>query len=138
MDYKELKDIIRGPHVSSLEQQVLPLIAEPPKSTNLAEWAYERVKSLIFDFEKELSPDEEIGCRLVSFNANSVYYIDDIGYWGPDIIMFYCTDSTNNAKATLIQHISQLNVLLLKLPRKNGDKEARRIGFNIKERETDE
>ena len=110
----------------------------PPHKLNPAQWAYERIKSLIYDFERGLSPEEEVGCRLVSFGNTSVYYIDDVGYWGPDIIIFHCTDASSSVKADLIQHISQLNVLLLKLPRKSSDKEARRIGFRIQEQETDE
>lgn len=103
----------------------------PPHKLNPAQWAYERIKSLIYDFERGLSPEEEVGCRLVSFGNTSVYYIDDVSYWGPDIIIFHCTDASSSVKADLIQHISQLNVLLIKLPRKADEPKARRIGFNI-------
>lgn len=99
------------------------------RRSNPAKWTYERLKSMIFDFEQNLSSDEEIGCRLVSFGNSTVYYIEDIGCWGPDIIIFHCIESSTQNKATLIQNISQLNVLLLRLPKLPQENAPRRIGF---------
>ena len=97
--------------------------------SNPAKWTYERLRSMIFDFEQSLSDNEEIGCRLVSFGNNATYYIENIGCWGPDIIIFYCIETSSQNKATLIQNVSQLNVLLLRLPKLPQEHEPRRIGF---------
>jgi hypothetical protein len=104
----------------------------PPLSqTNPAEWMYQRLVTYIKDFEAELDPDHEIGARLVSFGQSVTFHIDDIGFHGPDIITFY---GVNEAKENvqLIQHISQLSVLLVSI-KKQGT-EARRIGFVLEQK----
>jgi len=95
---------------------------------NPAEWMYECIMKEIRDFESELSPDTEIGCRLVAFGNTAVYYIDSIGYRGPDLLTFFCQDG-DGQKATLLQHVTQVNVLLLRLPKRQEHETARRIGF---------
>ncbi|MDR1978561.1 MAG: DUF6173 family protein [Synergistaceae bacterium] len=101
---------------------------------NSAEWAYERLASLFKDFEDDLDDEHEIGLQLVSFGNANVYHISDIGYWGPDIIIFHCRTQEGHA-ADLIQHVSQLNVLLLALPKL--EEKARRIGFFVGEEKPD-
>lgn len=96
---------------------------------NPAETIYENIKKAILFFEKELTDEEEMGLKLVSFGNSQVYYINNIGYIGDNIIVFYCAASDTHKGATLIQHISQLNILLLKLPKMSPEKPARRIGF---------
>jgi hypothetical protein len=88
--------------------------------------AYERLSKYIKDFEAELDNDHEIGARLVSFGQNVTFHIEDIGYYGPDIITF---DGRNDAmeKVQLIQHVSQLSVLLVAV--RKQQEEPRRIGF---------
>jgi hypothetical protein len=80
--------------------------------------------------KKELDPSLEIGARLVSFTANEVIHIDDVGYWGPDIIKFYGHTSDGRA-VELMQHLSQLNVLLMAV---KPVAEPRRIGFVLQEK----
>lgn len=87
------------------------------KSNNLAEWTYERVQSYIQDFEENLNIDNQIGLKLVSFGNQGSFYIEEVGYWGPDIITFYCYDANNKARVQLIQNIAQLNILLIALPK---------------------
>lgn len=109
-------------------------ILQPPdiNIVSRAESAYKTVKELMLSFEKSLSPEEEVGLKLVSFGNNIAYYIASLNYRDPDIIIFNCIDPTNEKNAvTLIQHFSQLNVLLLRLP-KASEGEARRIGFEQK------
>lgn len=64
------------------------LIADPP-----AKWMYERVARQIIEFEKKLSADQEIGGRFVSAPREGVFHIEDISYWGPDMLIFYGTDA---------------------------------------------
>lgn len=113
-----------GPMIDSIQ---------PIKSVNqnLAEWMYERLVRSINDFEQELDQDHEVGARLVSFGAELTFHIDDVGYWGPDIIIFHGTD-TNGKKVKLLQHISQLSVLLVATDKVRS--EPRRIGFRLMEK----
>ena len=97
---------------------------------NLADWMYERLVNTINDFEKELPDNMQAGGRLVSFQ-NITFSIDDISYWNPDIIKFYGT-LNDGSKVELVQHTSQLNLLLVAVPRK-GDlsKPRRKIGYEM-------
>jgi hypothetical protein len=109
--------------VPPLEEKLLE-ITKP--HDNPASWTHERLGKLFKDFEEGLDEEHEIGMRLVSFGNSNIYRILDIGYWGPDIIIFHCL-TQDGYPADLIQNVSQLNVLLLALPKL--EEQARRIGF---------
>lgn len=53
----------------------------------------------------------------------------DIGYANPSTLIFYGT--VGGQEATLIQHMSQLNFLLMSVPKADPEKPARRIGFAL-------
>jgi hypothetical protein len=91
-------------------------------------WMYERLIRSIADFEEKLDQDTEIGARLVTFGNKEVIHIEDVGYWGPDLIIFHGTNSEGKP-LQLLQHQSQVNVLLVAVP-KEGPK-PRRIGFEL-------
>ncbi len=56
--------------------------------------------------------------------------IQGVGFFAPDLITFYGADETG-AKTQMVQHVSQLNVML-KSARKLREGEApNRIGFNL-------
>lgn len=92
---------------------------------------YDRLVALINHFEEGLPEDMQAGGRLVSA-GDVTFSIQDIGYWDPDMIVFYGELSDGSA-VELVQHISQLNLLLVAVPRKDDIKKPRRIiGFNQK------
>ena len=100
---------------------------QPPLSkSNPAAWTYERLGEYIKGFEADLDSEHEIGARLVSFGQSITFHIQNVGYYGPDIISFTGVDSEGQ-KVQLIQHMSQLSVLLIAM-NKMGD-EPNRIGF---------
>ena len=111
----------------------LPTIPEvhDDVTVNPAKWTYERLAEYIKTFEANLDEEHEIGARLVSFGQTLTFHIDNIGYYGPDIITFYGTDLDGQA-VQLVQHTSQLNILL-KAVKKQSDK-PRRIGFVLEEK----
>ena len=111
-----------------LYAQLPPLPGRSRHELNPAEWAYERLGQYIKDFEAELDDDHEIGARLVSFGQSITFHIEDIGYHGPDIITFYGRAETME-KVQLIQHISQLSVLLMAVKKQQAT--PRRIGFTV-------
>ncbi|NKK92915.1 hypothetical protein GFL95_17005 [Rhizobium leguminosarum bv. viciae] len=96
-----------------------------------AEWMYERLAKSIIAFEESLDPDQEVGARLVNFSATEVISIDNVGYWGTDLIIFYGRTS-DGRKAELLQHITQVNVLLVAV--RVEKEEVRRIGFILKQK----
>ncbi|MGN5055084.1 DUF6173 family protein [Aeromonas veronii] len=140
MDLKKLLEEQAGLSAQNLAfvQPVMPEITMPhlPDSTrNPAKWTYTRLVEYIKDFEAELDDDHEIGARLVSFGQAITFHIQDIGYYGPDIISFYGTNDQGE-KLQLIQHISQLSVLLIGMKKQN--EAPRRIGFILNEKTKDE
>jgi hypothetical protein len=79
-------------------------------------------------FDATLDQEHEVGVRLVSFGQTVVFHLDDIGFWNPSLICFKgVTD--DGSPVELIQHASQISVLLMKLCRKDPSKPKRRIGF---------
>ncbi|MXW50233.1 MAG: hypothetical protein F4X81_09490 [Gammaproteobacteria bacterium] len=102
----------------------------PTSIENSAKWMHERVVRSINSFEEQLDQEHEVGARLVNFGLEMTFHIEDVGYWGPDIITFYGMDQEGN-NVELLQHISQLSVLLVAL--KKVRDEPRRIGFALME-----
>lgn len=98
---------------------------------NPAEWAFVRLSKLIEDFEKGLDKDEEIGARIVGLPGDGTMQIQDVGFWGPDFIMFLGKNA-DGKPVRLIQHYAQINVLL-DARKKPEEREAHRIGFQLSE-----
>lgn len=94
---------------------------------------YRRLTEMIIDFEKDIDLDKEVGIRLVSFGQTLNLYINDIGYYNPSLITFDGADQAGNA-VKLIQHISQINFLLIVVPKRPQVPERRRIGFFLQEK----
>ncbi|PRY24343.1 hypothetical protein CLV78_103209 [Aliiruegeria haliotis] len=108
----------------------LPEVARtPPEKKSPAKWAYERLILYIKNFEDLLDGDHEVAMGFTGATAG-VLRIEGIGYFDPDIVTFYGTDGAGT-RTQLIQHVSQLNVILRALPKQGETQEARRIGFRL-------
>ena len=59
-----------------------------------------------------------------------VLKIEGMGYFDPDIVTFYGSEP-GGARTQLIQHVSQLNVMLRALPKPGEAEKPRRIGFRL-------
>jgi hypothetical protein len=104
----------------------------PPKAQKArspAEWAYQRVILYLKAFEEGLTEGEEAAMGFTG-GAGGLLRIKGIGFHAPDIVTFTGTDQTG-ATAQLIQHVSQLNVLLRAMPRPKERPEPIRIGFRL-------
>lgn len=102
---------------------------KPVDQKSPAEWAYERLILYIKNFEETLDNEHEIAMGFTGDDAG-VLRIEGMGYFDPDIVTFYGTDATG-AKTQLVQHVSQLSVLLRALPKKVQQQAPRRIGFRL-------
>ncbi len=113
------------------EQKPMPqqMADKPISEKSPAEWAYERIILYIQNFEEQLDNEHEVAMGFTGADAG-VLRIEGIGYFDPDIVTFYGTDSLG-AKTQLVQHVSQLNVMLRALPREPDRPEPRRIGFPL-------
>lgn len=104
---------------------------EPVKQKSLAQWAYERLILYIQNFEKTLDNEHEVAMGFTGGDAG-VLRIEGMGYFDPDIVTFYGSDPAGG-KTQLVQHVSQLNVMLRALPKKVEASEPNRIGFRLAE-----
>ena len=101
----------------------------PPLDTyslNPARWMYERLAKSIIEFEKKLDQSKEVGAKLANFGAQESISIEGVGYWEPDLVIFFGRNSQGNS-VELLQHVSQANVLLVAVPAQSDP--PRRIGF---------
>ncbi len=114
-----------------VEQKTLPpaVADKPVEAKSPAEWAYERLILYIQSFEEQLDNEHEIAMGFTGGDAG-ILRIEGVGFYDPDIVTFYGRDQ-NDTKTQLIQHVSQLNVMLRALPRNNPDKAPARIGFRL-------
>ncbi len=104
-------------------------LQKPVAAKSAAQWAYERLILYIQNFEKQLDGSHEVAMGFTGGDAG-VLRIEGMGYFDPDIVTFYGSDATG-AKTQLVQHVSQLNVMLRALPKTVEDKPANRIGFRL-------
>jgi hypothetical protein len=58
-----------------------------------------------------------------------IFHLHNMGYWNPSLISFSGT-TENGEPVELIQHISQISLLLMKLPRTNPSEPKKPIGFH--------
>ncbi|MBN8553711.1 MAG: hypothetical protein J0L52_12550 [Caulobacterales bacterium] len=100
---------------------------------NPAEWAFVRLSRLIQDFEKQLDEDSEVGATIASGPGDAAFTIRDLGFWGPDFILFMGVNAAGRP-IRLVQHYTQVNVLLGALPKEKPQEPPRRIGFALQER----
>ena len=122
-----LKDLL------SQQGQLKELAAALPLSSsavdeNLASEFYKRLTQWIQDFDAILDEEYEVGVRLVSFGQAVTFHLQNMGYWDPSLIAFQ--GSTNKGDPVeLIQHVSQISILLIKLKRTDTSQPKRPIRF---------
>lgn len=94
-----------------------------------AAWAYQRLVSYIQNFESQLDRAEEVAVGFAGGEAG-VLRIEGLGYFDPDILTFYGRDD-EGARMQLVQHVTQLSVILRAVPVRSPQEPARRIGFRL-------
>ena len=110
MDFQSSVDL----HNRIYEQLTNPLgdiSAADLSDPHMADWKYKKIKEQIKQFEDGLDNDHEIAICLASFGTAIKMAVHDIGFQNPDM------------------HTSQLNFLLLAVPKPNPAAPPRRIGF---------
>lgn len=105
-----------------LEETTSKPIASPPRVS-----PRERLMAAITKFESMLAIDQEVGLRLASTLNDSLMIIDAIEDAGTDILILIGRD-TANQPIVVMQHVSQMNVLLTSV-----SKSRPAIGFTAKD-----
>lgn len=101
----------------------------PVDEKSPAEWAYERLVIYIQNFEEQLDNEHEIAVGFVGGDAG-VLRIEGLGFFDPDMVTFYGYDE-NGTKTQLIQHVTQLSVMLRAIDKEDTAAEPKRIGFRL-------
>lgn len=89
---------------------------------------YEQLIEEIKDFDTSLDDEHEVGIKLICYGNTYQFYLTNIGYHNPYLIFFYGV-MDDGSPVQLIQHVSQINFVLIKLKKQNPNEPKRKIGF---------
>ena len=115
------------PEARVAEDEPIPPMA-PSRSP--AEWAYRRLILYIARFEEALDAEHEVAMGFTD-GGTGVIRIEGMGHFDPDIVTFYGSDP-RGGRVQLIQHVTQLSVLLRAVPKPRAEEPPRRIGFRLR------
>ncbi len=114
-----------------LSKTIKAIEAVNMRDYSMADWKYEKIKEQIEDFQATLADDVDVCVALASFGTNMIMQVADIGYQNPDMLYFY--GYINGNETQLIQHVSQLNFILMAVKKEEPERPPRRIGFSTEE-----
>ena len=117
------------PDMPCIEEAAKSLPQTPVNRKSPAQWAYERLILYIRNFEKTLDEAHEVAMGFAGSDAGTIR-IEGMGYFDPDIVTFYGQDQMG-MRTQLVQHVSQLSVMLRALPKVVDEAPPTRIGFRL-------
>lgn len=103
-------------------------LIKPPRDHNAASEFHYRLLEWINNFHRNLDNEHEVGAQLVNFGQSITFHIEDIGYWNPSLISFNGKNE-NGEIVKLVQHVSQISILLVALKRADISEPKKPIGF---------
>lgn len=106
------------------------LVEAQPKNMSPAQWMYLRIGQAIVAFEKTLDAQHEVGFHLVSTSGGQTMHVLDVGFWAPDLVLFFGR-SGDGSPIQLMQHVTQVNLMLVAAKKQTEDAPPNRIGFDI-------
>ena len=95
-----------------------------------ADTIHNRLMTQIGGFEASLDRSQEVGAYLAAFGREHLVRIERVGYQNPFLIFFEGRSEPGGERVRLVQHTSQLSILLVALPAQSGGP-PRRIGFLV-------
>ncbi|UYV38424.1 DUF6173 family protein [Rhodobacteraceae bacterium D3-12] len=122
-------EVHADPNVTPCTDVPREVTQKPVEQKSPAEWAYERLILYIQNFEEQLDNEHEVAMGFAGGNAG-VIRIEGMGFFDPDIVTFYGSDDSG-IKTQLIEHVSQLSVILRALPKQVETAAPNRIGFRL-------
>lgn len=120
----DVKEILNDYHQKQQNIVTSALIQEG----GTAEVIAEALCNEIIKFQSSLPVNTDVAISVVQFSQNTTLLVDSIGYIGYNLIWFSGTDS-NGKPLKLIQHVQQLNFLLMVVPTPAPSTPKRKIGF---------
>lgn len=104
----------------------IPDIPVSPIAYSYSDTQFEVLKRYIVNFENSLDSEHEVGIMLTNFGQSITMHVTQISYEKSVLMVF--KGYVNGKFSTLIQHVSQLNFLLMSIE-KEPDRPKRTIGF---------
>lgn len=89
---------------------------------------YEQLVERIKKFDNSIDEDFEVGVKLVSYGNIFQFRLTGLGYQNPHLMIFKGV-LDDNSPIELLQHITQVNFVLIKLKKLEPDEPKRKIGF---------
>lgn len=112
----------------TVDTQSLQNIDDFVGTQNLASDFYQRLIEYIQAFDDTLTDEFSVGMKLVSFDQIITFSVTDLGFYNPSLICFY-GKLEDESPVQLIQHISQINFLLMAIKRPDPEMPKQSIGF---------
>lgn len=94
------------------------------RAEQIAYYLYEEIR----DYQNKLPDTEDVAMSIVQFNQSITILVKEIGYIGYNLVCFHGED-TSGKPLELIQHVQQLNFLLMVVPKLEPEAPKRKIGF---------
>lgn len=131
MKYDELSAAEAAAKLSAKLNNVLSetetVTAAVQKDDSTAKWQFDYICEQIKAFESKLDNDHEVALFLTNFGQSIILNVTKISYQDPCLIYYYGT--VNGQQCQLVQHISQINFLLMAVEKELPQEPPRRIGF---------
>lgn len=94
------------------------------RAEQVAYYLYEEIR----DYQNKLPDTEDVAMSIVQFNQSITILVKEIGYIGYNLVCFHGED-TSGKPLELIQHVQQLNFLLMIVQKPAPEVPKRQIGF---------
>ena len=94
------------------------------RSEQVAYYLYKEIRN----YQNKLPDTEDVAMSVVQFNQSITILVKEIGYIGYNLVCFHGED-TSGKPLELIQHVQQLNFLLMVVPKPEPEVPKRKIGF---------
>ena len=95
---------------------------------NFASEFCKKLYTEINEFDSNLNAEDEVVARLVNFGEIVQFGIESIGFSDPSLIIF-SGHTSDGSHVQLVQHVSQISILLLSAKRPDPEKPKFPIGF---------
>lgn len=101
--------------------------AEQAATLHAAEEVFNHILGRVKQFQADLPEDHELGLQLTGSGGGQSLHVRGMGFKNPNIIEFYGM-LEGARQVVVIQHLSQLNFMLIAVP-PPADQPPYRIGF---------
>lgn len=95
-----------------------------------AQEVFQFLRARMVAFQNGLPDDHEMGVKLANYGMAAEIHIRGMGFQNPSIIEFYGL-LEDGQQVTLVQHVAQLNFMLIAVPPVTNGDAPYRVGFDI-------